>query len=87
MRSVITSTAWNGTERLDSIHGLKLIVGARIDAEALDAEVSGDDLNREELTPSEKYGVYLRSIGPKWLIAAVARIYSPGLQSRPRHHF
>ena len=55
-----------------------------INAEALDAGLSDDDLNREEPTPSEKYTAYLRSVGPKWLIAAVARIYRPGLQGRPR---
>ena len=38
-------------------------------------------MNREEPTPSEKYAAYLRSVGSKWLIAAVARIYRPGCKA------
>jgi putative DNA primase/helicase len=46
-----------------------------------DERLSVDDLNREEPTPSEKYAAYLRSVGSKWLIAAVARIYRPGCKA------
>jgi hypothetical protein len=48
---------------------------------ALDDGLSVEDLNREEPTPLEKYAAYLRSVGSKWLIAAVARIYRPGCKA------
>jgi predicted P-loop ATPase len=76
VRGYLESLCWDGTPRLDM--WLKTYLGARIDAEALDAGLSDDDLNCEQPTPSEKYTAYLRSIGPKWLIAAVARIHRPG---------
>ena len=59
-------------------HWLETYLGARINVETLDAGLSDDDLDCEEPTPSEKYRAYLRSVGPKWMIAAVARIYRPG---------
>ena len=76
VRGYLENLCWDGTPRLDM--WLETYLGARIDAETLDAGLSDDDLNREEPTPSEKYTAYLRSVGPKWLIAAVARIYRPG---------
>jgi predicted P-loop ATPase len=76
VRGYLQNLRWDRTSRLDM--WLETYLGARIDAEALDAGLSDDDLNCEEPTPSEGYTAYLRSIGPKWLIAAVARIYRPG---------
>jgi predicted P-loop ATPase len=76
VREYLDNLCWDGTPRLDI--WLETYLGARIDAEALDAGLSDDDLNREQPTPSQKYTTYLRSVGPKWLIAAVARIYRPG---------
>jgi putative DNA primase/helicase len=76
VRGYLETLCWDGTARLDM--WLETYLGARIDVETLDAGLSDDGLNGEEPTPSEKYTAYLRSIGPKWLIAAVARIYRPG---------
>ena len=76
VRGYLEDLCWDGTPRLDM--WLETYLGARINAETLDADLSDDDLNCEEPTPSEKYTAYLRSIGPKWMIAAVARIYRPG---------
>jgi predicted P-loop ATPase len=76
VREYLDGLIWDGTPRLDM--WLETYVGARIDIQTLDAELSEDDLNREEPTPSEKYATYLRSVGPKWMIAAVARVYRPG---------
>ena len=76
VREYLECLIWDGTPRLDM--WLETYVGARIDAHALDAELSADDLNREEPTPSERYATYLRTVGTKWMIAAVARVYRPG---------
>ena len=76
VRGYLENLCWDRTSRLDM--WLETYLGARIDAEALDGSLSDDDLNCQEPTPSEKYTAYLRSVGPKWLIAAVARIYRPG---------
>ena len=76
VREYLDCLIWDGTPRLDM--WLETYVGARINVQTLDAGLSEDDLNREEPTPSEKYAAYLRSVGPKWMIAAVARIYRPG---------
>jgi predicted P-loop ATPase len=76
VREYLDGLIWDGTPRLDM--WLETYVGARIDVQTLDAELSEDDLNREAPTPSEKYATYLRSVGPKWMIAAVARVYRPG---------
>jgi predicted P-loop ATPase len=79
VRGYLENLCWDGTSRLDM--WLETYLGARIDAEALDAGLSDHDLNREEPTASERYTAYLRSVGPKWLIAAVARIYRPGCKA------
>jgi predicted P-loop ATPase len=79
VREYLDGLSWDGTPRLDA--WLETHLGAKTDAEALDAELSDDDLNREEPTPSERYAAYLRSVGAKWLIAAVARIYRPGCKA------
>ena len=76
VREFLDGLIWDRTPRLDM--WLETYLGARIDFQTLDADLSEDDLNREEPTPSEKYATYLRSVGPKWMIAAVARVYRPG---------
>ena len=79
VRAYLEGLTWDGSPRLDG--WLETYLGAGIDVPVLDAGLSEDDLNREEPTPSEKYAAYLRSIGPKWMIAAVARIYRPGCKA------
>jgi Primase C terminal 2 (PriCT-2)/Virulence-associated protein E len=79
VREYLEGLRWDGTPRLDT--WLETYLGARIEVHVLDEGLSVDDLNREEPTPSEKYEASLRSVGSKWLIAAVARIYRPGCKA------
>ena len=62
---------------------LETYVGARIDVQTLDAELSEDDLNREEPTPSDAQPTCKRR--PKVDDRRSRRSLSSWLQGRSRH--
>jgi predicted P-loop ATPase len=73
VQTYLDSLKWDGVPRLDDWLGI--YAGARL------TEIDRRQMTREEEETAVRRNAYIRTVGARWMIQAVARIYRPGCQA------